>query len=915
MSSPEREDPPTVLTEQVKGKKKQRACDYCRRKKSNAAEMPDHRCSRCIGQGIECTYEPINTRPPSKSYVQVLENRLQNMEKLFEELHPNVQIPKDLGDVPDASRLRTSTSMSHLSRNNTRHSTHSNELTSAVTPPPPDSPLVDSDELEPSDDELEARRNIFESLMRVPLITHPSLARYHGKSSNILFLQTVVDMKQKFAGSEIERPRSAEPILRDLGTISSRRAEYGPVSTAAATTPKPLPYRDFPPPDLMKELVNAYFTHYNLFVPVLHRPTMEQGIKDGLHFREQGFGAVLLLVCANGSRVVDDPRVLTDDGRVAGWKWFEQIETARWSYLETPRLEDLQTCALISMYFWGSNITHSSWTVVGLGLRMAQDMGAHRKKMYKTVPTVKDELMKRAFWALTILDRIYSFGTGRPCAIHDEDVDAEPLLEVDDEYWIHSDPSQAFKQPEGKPSYVAYANCLVRLLKILTFACRTIYSINKSKLMLGMVGPEWEQKIVAELDSSINKWVDLVPPHLKWDPDREDRVFFDQSATLYAYYYLLQIAIHRPFMSARKPSQLTLPSLVICTNAARSCTHVIGVQMKRTGTALILNRIPLFTAGLVLLLNYWGKKRSGQSDPSMLADLHNCMNVLKQLENQVFTDRVIRGVLNDLISMGEAVPARTSELSSSGQLDPLNGTFADDAVPSDVLQSSFLPMPPPEQSNTDQSMLSHLNNLPTPSSQIADSQAQGGYAIRNPSSPPIYSEQLGRIPFHHGFSPLFSPVNGIGTSLQRFPPPFDILTATPPEAGPSTLPQDGPPSREAAIDIAGLDVNAPEFSMRVEDFSELLSTLNVPPSLIAQQPPAPQQAGSASIPMSMDSDPDVLMMSAENMAFAGNMMEMWSTAPTSFDWADWEPYLANMTGADQNNPFDDPPGPAPTSGF
>ena len=31
---------------------------------------------------------------------------------------------------------------------------------------------------------------------------------------------------------------------------------------------------------------------------------------------------------------------------------------------------------------------------------MAQDMGAHRKKMYSAKPNVKDELMKRAFWCV-----------------------------------------------------------------------------------------------------------------------------------------------------------------------------------------------------------------------------------------------------------------------------------------------------------------------------------------------------------------------------------------------------------------------------------------------------------------------------------------------------------------------------------
>jgi hypothetical protein len=39
------------------------------------------------------------------------------------------------------------------------------------------------------------------------------------------------------------------------------------------------------------------------------------------------------------------------------------------------------------------------------------------------------------------------------------------------------------------------------------------YSINKLKILLGFVGQQWEQQIVAELDSALNKWIDDVPDH------------------------------------------------------------------------------------------------------------------------------------------------------------------------------------------------------------------------------------------------------------------------------------------------------------------------------------------------------------------------------------------------------------------
>ena len=129
------------------------------------------------------------------------------------------------------------------------------------------------------------------------------------------------------------------------------------------------------------------------------------------------------------------------------------------------------------------------------------------------------------------------------------------------------------------------------------------YSINKSKVLLGFVGPKWEQHIVAELDSALNKWVDSVPDHrqsqyfisfkcpgsshflvsVRWDPNREDLTFFNQSAFLHASFYHLQILIHRPFIpSPRKPSPLSFPSLAICTNAARSCSHVVDIHRRRT---------------------------------------------------------------------------------------------------------------------------------------------------------------------------------------------------------------------------------------------------------------------------------------------------------------------------------------------
>jgi hypothetical protein len=41
----------------------------------------------------------------------------------------------------------------------------------------------------------------------------------------------------------------------------------------------------FPSDILMNQLIDLYFIHQNIYLPLLHRPTFERGIAEGLHLR------------------------------------------------------------------------------------------------------------------------------------------------------------------------------------------------------------------------------------------------------------------------------------------------------------------------------------------------------------------------------------------------------------------------------------------------------------------------------------------------------------------------------------------------------------------------------------------------------------------------------------------------------
>jgi len=60
--------------------------------------------------------------------------------------------------------------------------------------------------------------------------------------------------------------------------------------------------------------------------------------------------------------------------------------------------------------------------MLGIGIRLAQDMGAHRRRKHPgLIPSAHDELLKRAVWVLICMDRLMSAALGRSCAFQDEE--------------------------------------------------------------------------------------------------------------------------------------------------------------------------------------------------------------------------------------------------------------------------------------------------------------------------------------------------------------------------------------------------------------------------------------------------------------------------------------------------------------
>ncbi|KAF9264054.1 hypothetical protein L218DRAFT_247294 [Marasmius fiardii PR-910] len=375
----------------------------------------------------------------------------------------------------------------------------------------------------------------------------------------------------------------------------------------------------------MVSLISLYFQRVNVLFPILHAPTFWRNVIQGLHIERPDFGAVVLVVCALGSKYSEDERVFSspDQPSSAGWKWFEQVPLLRRSQFEPPTLHELQFYSLGAVYTIGTSSPGTTWYLEGLGIRTALDMGAHRRVPEGQHPTVEGEQRKRAFWVLIIMDRMMcGLFVGRPFGIHEDDFDVELPIECDDEYWENADPDLIFKQPPHKPSYISSFVAHTKLCQILAIAVRKLFTIPKLRPRT----QEMEQQAVAEVDSALNDWKSRLPQHLQWDSTRERGIFFEQSGLLRVYYHAVQIQTHRRFV--HKSSPLSFSSLAMCTTAAKSCIHIVATLIASGDSAIEFLLFTGFNAGCLLLSNIWASKRAG-----VKIDVKKAMADIEELKN------------------------------------------------------------------------------------------------------------------------------------------------------------------------------------------------------------------------------------------------------------------------------------------
>lgn len=683
----------------------------CRRKKIRCDGLQPGRqaCTNCITYGHECKFEEAaKRRAPPRAYVEALEARMEKVERLLAELAPGVDFTdrigppvvlpeeKDKDASPKAATANksvgTTTGSVGVSRNELAHSVlpadtaerekYVSKLGGKVKVKNEDSDAESDGSY--SGDEIALvqtceRPQDTGADFRVLIRGRPDEGTPHAEAP------TPVDATKpptahdsaSFLGNSstihlvhgLEKMRGEDNVLRQM--LQSTRPDFWRIPASLVDPPLAADQREnqlqniieeaWPPIDLEHKLVDIYFTRINHDYPILSEGTFRAELNDPNNRRNSDWVMLAMALFAVASRYTDDERVLdktrTDDSLIntRGSKFYGACRKLNFSPITpSPSLRWIQMILMATIFIIGTSLAQNvGWSMLGVVFRALYFAGAHRKltaaRMQYSV--AMNETWRRTWWVAYSLEREMSTMLGRPAAVQDEDFDVESPLEVDDKYLIDGEQDSVPTQPASKPAGISGFVSSLKLDEIMGRTLRTIYAIGKAKVSRGLVGKGWDQFIVAEIDSSLNQWLDTVPKHLRYNPSEKNDEWLLQSSMLYCKYYYCQILVHRPFIAGPKMSSaLNFPSLSITTNAAKSTVQILYNLHKRQ----IINQSGhlaasrAFEAGCVLLVVVSGSKKNGLRVPSStIGDIKKCLEILRTLEDRW----ALAGKLTDLLTV------------------------------------------------------------------------------------------------------------------------------------------------------------------------------------------------------------------------------------------------------------------------
>ncbi|KAE8398986.1 fungal-specific transcription factor domain-containing protein [Aspergillus pseudonomiae] len=352
-----------------RGKYTTRACEECRRRRAKCdGNKPS--CARCSQWRISCQYSVTEDgrRPASKTYVLLLRQRIESLERLLERHGIDAresQVPAQLPlDTKPGRNGDTSSEIDSLAEN------------------------------------FKGRLALDESLN----FDQDGEMRYFGPTSGRLQFQGSSSNRVSIDGSAF----SVSPPDQ----VSDSYGYIDPIDpiTAGMGVPK----------DVQDHLIDLYFRWEQPWYAVVDEELFRESMNNGGRYWTPLLHNCIL---ALGSRYSDrvDVRSDPDDPNTAGKAFLEEAKTQLHREMERPSLTTIQALGLIGMVYIAMGADAAGWLHHGMANRLSLDMGLNLDpagfEETNAMTPREIQLRRQIYWTLYCHDKLSSSYTGRICSM------------------------------------------------------------------------------------------------------------------------------------------------------------------------------------------------------------------------------------------------------------------------------------------------------------------------------------------------------------------------------------------------------------------------------------------------------------------------------------------------------------------
>ncbi|KAJ5373434.1 hypothetical protein N7517_005440 [Penicillium concentricum] len=595
------------------------ACDACRTRKSRCdGKRPS--CSLCQDLGFECVYTPPPTAANvivQKDYLHGLEDRVKRLEESFGAVRGDLDgLVKRVDHGPERERDRESA----MSGRNYGES--QDETRIAATMPG----------LIGTEDSVDG--------MGAVIFADEEDSGFFGPSSNIAFLRHL--------SSAIVQPGYfPSPGAAEGGFVNASRPS-SPLRQAGQNQRVQVNIFALPPQANTLELIERYFSNTGLLFPYIYPPvfleTYHQMTRENFSRVRRTWLGLLNMVLAMAT-ITAIPGSASADARIEESDVFYQrgLGLCGSEILRGTTLEVVQYLLLMGQYLQGTQKSIQAWTVHGLAVKAALQLGLHSRHASKLFSPIEQEMRKRTWYGCVVLDRTLSMTFGRPAAIPDSYVKLE--LPTKREF----ENSTGLVDDETAALSVAFFNATIGLYKQLWNILELLYGQN-----IGCDGPlpvsetvahifsleqhlfSWERSLIHPLQLiSLANINDL--PHDQMSSNSQ-YLSLKFQVILTLRYLNLRVLLHRPILvkfitASRSPDrdpqdmrllqQIGMNSLQICADSAMEIIDIVHRVLSEPGWkrnllgAWWFSLYYTFNAALVLIGVSWVYRDSSLTNSPM----------------------------------------------------------------------------------------------------------------------------------------------------------------------------------------------------------------------------------------------------------------------------------------------------------